>query len=466
MENAEGATHKTHCLVLSYPTQGHLNPMLQFSKRLEHKGLKVTLATPQSMYRNIHRSAASSSIALETISDGYDEGRTSDAESVEAYLERFWQVGPQTLTQLVEKLNASSGCPLNCLVYDSFLPWGLDVAKKFGLVGAVFFTQSSAVGSIYYHIYKGFVKLPFTDPEVLVPGLPPLQNQDMPSFISDLGSYPAFFEMVLNQFANVDKADLVLLNTFYELEKEETDCLAKLWPLRTIGPTIPSLFLDKRLQDDKVYGFSIFRPNIDACMKWLNERPKQSVVYVSFGSLAALEVEQMEEIAWGLKGSKSYFLWVVRASEEAKLPKNFVEQTSEKGLVVTWCPQLEVLQHEATGCFITHCGWNSTLEALSLGVPMVGVPQWTDQSTNAKYIVDVWEMGLKAPADEKGIVRREVIEHCIGEIMEGESGEEMRKNSVKWKKLAREAVDEGGSSDKSIDEFIAMVINSSSTPKA
>ncbi|KAK6238767.1 hypothetical protein QUC31_004236 [Theobroma cacao] len=115
----------------------------------------------------------------------------------------------------------------------------------------------------------------------------------------------------------------------------------------------------------------------------------------------------MEEIAWGLKGSESYFLWVVRASEEAKLPKDFMDQeTSEKGSVVTWCPQLEVLQHEATGCFVTHCGWNSTLEALSLGVAMVGVPQWTDQSTNAKYIMDVWEMGLKAPADEKGIVRK------------------------------------------------------------
>ncbi|KAK6259659.1 hypothetical protein SCA6_014133 [Theobroma cacao] len=111
--------------------------------------------------------------------------------------------------------------------------------------------------------------------------------------------------MVLNQFANVDKADLVLFNTFYELEKEavestvslsgshnliwrihKTDCLAKLWPLKRIGPT---MFLDKRLQDDEVYGFSIFRPNIDACMKWLNDKPKHSVVYVSFGSLASLE---------------------------------------------------------------------------------------------------------------------------------------------------------------------------------
>jgi pathogen-inducible salicylic acid glucosyltransferase len=76
--------------------------------------------------------------------------------------------------------------------------------------------------------------------------------------------------------------------------------MAKIWLLRTIGPTISSMFLDKRLEDDKNYGFSIFKPNIDACMKWLNDKPKGSVVYVSFGSVAAVDVEQMEEIAWGL----------------------------------------------------------------------------------------------------------------------------------------------------------------------
>jgi len=189
----------------------------------------------------------------------------------------------------------------------------------------------------------------------------------MPSFIYNFGvSYPTFFDRIVGQFSNIDKADWVLCNTFYELEQEVVDWMAKIWRLRTIGPTIPSMFLDKRLEDDKNYGFSIFKPSTDTCMKWLHDQPKGSVVYVSFGSVAALEVEQMEEIAWGLRMSNNCFLWVVRESEEAKLPKNFVEETSEKGLVVHWCPQLEVLTHEAVGCFVTHCGWNSTLEALSL----------------------------------------------------------------------------------------------------
>lgn len=233
-----------------------------------------------------------------------------------------------------------------------------------------------------------------------------------------------------------------------------TDWLAKIWPFRTIGPSIPSAYLDKRLENDRDYGFSLFKPKNDVCMAWLDEKPKGSVVYVSFGSLIDLSIEQMQELAWGLKRSKSYFLWVVRETEEAKLPENFLEETSKKGLVVTWCSQLEVLAHESVGCFLTHCGWNSSLEALSLGVPMVAMPQRTDQSTNAKYIMDVWKMGLKTPVDEKGIARWKSIQCCIEEIMEGEKGKEIKRNASKWRELSNQAVDEGGSSDKNIDEFV------------
>lgn len=236
--------------------------------------------------------------------------------------------------------------------------------------------------------------------------------------------------------------------------------MRKKWPtLRTIGPTIPSMYLDKRLEDDKEYGFSIFKPNVDTCMKWLNERSKRSVTYVSFGSLAVFGAEQMEELALGFKRTNCYFLWVVRESEEAKLPKGFAEEISDKGLVVSWCNQLEVLAHEAIGCFFTHCGWNSTLESLSLGVPMIGMPYWSDQSTNAKFIMDVWKLGLKVRIDENKIVRQEEVERCIREIIEGEKGKEILANANKWKVLAKKAVDVGGSSDKSIDEFVSKLVS-------
>jgi len=232
------------------------------------------------------------------------------------------------------------------------------------------------------------------------------------------------------------------------------DWLAKKWRLKTIGPCIPSMFLDERVQDDNDYGISIFGPNSEACIRWLDNKPKDSVVYVSFGSLAGLSEDQTKEMAYGLIDCGMYFIWVVRDSEKCKLPKEFLESLLEKGLIVNWCPQLQVLTHEAVGCFVTHCGWNSTLEALSVGVPVIAMPLWTDQITNAKFIVDVWKIGVKAHADEKGVIRRETIKDCLKGIMEIEKGNQMKKNAMKWKILAKSSVDEGGSSDKNIVDFV------------
>ncbi|KAL5794449.1 hypothetical protein ACOSP7_003043 [Xanthoceras sorbifolium] len=456
MELAMRACSKAHVLIIPYPIQGHINPMLQFAKRLASKGVKTTLATTIYLSKSMHTDPASS-IAIETISDGYDEGGFLQAESPEAYLASLKFVGSETMAMLIKKFD-SIGQPVTGLVYDGFLPWVLDVAKQFGLLGAAFFTQTCAVNSIYYHVHRGLLKLPFSGHDFSLPELPQLQVSETPSLVYDMGENPAAFDLLVNQFSNINDADWVLFTTFYKLEEKVVEWMAKLWKMGTIGPTLPSMYLDKRLEDDKDYGISLFKPKTSACMSWLNDKPSGSVVYVSFGSIAVLKQDQMGELAWGLKGSNCYFLWVVRESKETKLPKNFIEETSEKGLLVNWCPQLEVLAHESIGCFVTHCDFNSILEALSLGVAMVAMPQWTDQPTNAKYVEDVWGTGMRALSDEKGIVGRQVVEKCIKEVMEGEKGRKMKENAKKWKKLATEAVNEGGSSDKDIDEFVTKLL--------
>ena len=230
--------------------------------------------------------------------------------------------------------------------------------------------------------------------------------------------------------------------------------------LLPIGPTIPSFYLDKCLENDNDYGLNLFVSYSSVCNNWLNTKPEGSVIYLSFGSMSSLSNKQMEELAFALKGSKFHFLWVVKASEEAKLPEKFVEEIGNKGLVVQWCSQLEVLSNKAIGCFLTYCGWNSTLEALSLEVPMVGVPQWTDQTTNAKHVKDVWKVGVRAKVCENGIVGREEIEFCIKEVMEGERGKDFQENAKKWRDLAIKAISGGGNSDKNIDEFLSKFIDS------
>ncbi|MED6221496.1 hypothetical protein PIB30_055369 [Stylosanthes scabra] len=462
---------KPHCLVLSYPGQGHINPMIQFSKLLVHEGVKVTLSTTHSYSKNLQN--VPPSISIESISDGFDNGGFEEAGSYKAYLGLFWQVGPQTLCDLVEKL-AKLGYPVDCIIYDSMFPWALDVAKKFGVVGVSYFTQHMAVNSIYYHVHLGKIMVPLIENEIIsLPSMPELQVCDMPSFCltCDQDEDLVVLHMLVGQFSNIDKADWVLCNSVYELDKEIADWTTKIWPkFRSIGPNIPSAFLDKRVKDDEEYGATLFKCD-EECMKWLDNKPKGSVVYVSFGSYFPLNEEQMREIAFALReinNKNCNFLWVVRATEETKLPKE-IEKESEKGLIVTWCSQLKVLAHEAVGCFVTHCGWNSTLESLSLGVPIIAIPQWSDQATNAKYIVDVWKVGIRAPFhddddDEKKIVRREALKCCIKEMMESEKGKEIKKNAIELKDLVRRAVsdDGNGSSRENVMEFVNALFASKS----
>ncbi|XP_077211306.1 mogroside I-E synthase-like [Tasmannia lanceolata] len=449
MEKKDISYGAHNILVFPIPSQGHINPMLQFAKRLASKGLKVTLATTISEAKSMQ--IGSGAVHVEPISDGHDS--VADKDNLALLTD-----GSGTLTRLIQK-HENSGNPFSCLVYDSVLPWALDVARQLGLYGASFFTQSCAVSAIYYHVNQGKLDLPLEATPISIPGFPQLRISDLPSFVSAPESYPSFLVLLLNQFSNLEKADWVLVNSLDKLEEEEVRWMERLWPVKTIGPTLPSMYLDKLMVGDNDYGINLSNPNGKACQKWLDTRPTASVVYVSFGSIANLEEDQMVELAWWLKESNSNFLWVVRASEQSKLPNNFVEETIEKGLVVDWCTQLEVLAHPAVGCFVTHCGWNSTLEALSLGVPMVAVPQWTDQPTNAKYVEDIWGVGIRVKVGEKGLVRREEMGNCIREVMEGERGKEIKKNAGKWMEAAKEALAEGGSSNKNIDEFITKLIN-------
>ncbi|KAL4301718.1 hypothetical protein GQ457_10G025460 [Hibiscus cannabinus] len=185
------------------------------------------------------------------------------------------------------------------------------------------------------------------------------------------------------------------------------------------------------------------KPLSEECMEWLETKPSQSVVYISFGSMVSLTEEEMEEIPGGLSESGLHYLWIVRESEQKKLPKWFLEYSNkDKGMVVTWCNQLEMLSHPAVGCFVTHCGWNSTLEGLSLGVP-----KWADQLTDAKFVKEIWGIGVRAEEDEELI-------KCLKQVMEGDMSKEIKRNANKWKELAKKAIREGGSSDECIDEFI------------
>ncbi|KAK1436986.1 hypothetical protein QVD17_02770 [Tagetes erecta] len=206
-----------HVLVISYPAQGHVNPMLEFCKRLVAKGIKTTFATTLSFSKSVTVDK-NNLIDFETYSDGFDNNAPGQIVAPDVFFPKLREVGPKSVSDLVQRLNR-----LDALIYDGFLPWGLDVAKRFGLIGVAFFTQTCAVNSIYYHVNRKLLTIPLSSSVVSVPALPQLKNYETPSFVHKFGLFPAVCDLVFSQFTNIDQADWVFFNSFYKLEEELLD---------------------------------------------------------------------------------------------------------------------------------------------------------------------------------------------------------------------------------------------------
>ncbi|GLJ25445.1 hypothetical protein SUGI_0487210 [Cryptomeria japonica] len=194
--------------------------------------------------------------------------------------------------------------------------------------------------------------------------------------------------------------------------------------IRTVGPLLPSAFLDGNNPQDQDVGTHLWKA--ENCIDWLNTKEASTVAYVSFGSIALLSKEQITEIALGLKASQHFFLWVIRPAHDKEESNNidgflkgFLEETADQGLVVSWCPQMAVLNHPS---------------------------------------VDVWKTGIRLNKSRDGLVGRDEVEKSVKTIMESEEGAELRKNALHWKTLAKKAMVKAGSSDKNIDCFVHEII--------
>ncbi|RDX61957.1 Gallate 1-beta-glucosyltransferase, partial [Mucuna pruriens] len=260
-------------------------------------------------------------------------------------------------------------------------------------------------------------------------------------------------------FKNLSKSFCVLVDSFEELEHDYINYLSKFVIVRPVGPLFKT---------PKATGARDIRGDFmksDDCMEWLNSRAPASVVYISFGSLVYLPQQQITEIAYGLLNSHVSFLWVFKPPSKEfdvqphVLPDGFLEGTREKGKMVEWSSQEEVLAHPSVACFLTHCGWNSSMEALTLGVPMLTFPAWGDQVTNAKFLVDVFGVGIKLGygQSENKVVSRDEVKKRLLEATVGPKAEELKQNAFKWKKAAEAAVAAGGSSVRNLDAFMGNI---------
>ena len=235
-------------------------------------------------------------------------------------------------------------------------------------------------------------------------------------------------------------ASAITLNTSDDLEGEVLDALSTMLPpIYTVGP-LP--LLSRELRDNRLeyIGSNLLKED-SSCLDWLKGRENASVLYLNFGSSTFVTSEQLTEFAWGLAHSGVDFPWVIRPDfangDSAILPKEFSTQTSRRGLLASWCPQEEVLIHLSIGGFLTHCGWNSTTESISCGVPMICWPFFADQQANCRYACTEWGIGMEIDQD----VKREEVERLIRELMIGENSKEMKVKAINWKESAVKATE-------------------------
>ncbi|XP_047318444.1 UDP-glycosyltransferase 75C1-like [Impatiens glandulifera] len=447
-----------HILLVSFPGLGHINPTLEFAKRVVRLGVKVTFLTAKIALKSIPRSSPPlSGITFVGYSTDYGEGRKPVDDNVAHFMSEIQLRGSNKLSEMLSSSAASEEggrqLPFSRLVYATLMPWAAEVARAHHVPATLLWLQPAAIFDIYhYYFNEGY------DEEINqannssswsihLPGMPNLGRDDLPSFLVSKSkdfeyAIPLYKEhfTVLQSFDEGPPQD-ILVNTFESLEPDALKAIPQL-NLIPIGPLV-SLIQDNQNSSDY--------------MEFLDSKPKGSVIYASFGSHTPLSVLQIHEIGQGLKTSGRPFLWVIRDTPNDESWVNYVGEMEKQGKIISWCSsQVDVLNHPSVGCFVSHCGWGSTLESLGCGVPMVCFPLWIDQMTNAKLVQDVWRIGVRVKKElQIEIVKGEEFKRCIEMVMMmGLEGEEMRKNAQNWKLLTQEAGKLGASSDLNLNVFI------------
>ncbi|EFJ19883.1 hypothetical protein SELMODRAFT_177347 [Selaginella moellendorffii] len=441
---------RPHIVAVAYLSQGHINPLIHFCLKLAHHGILVTFVTihvdgflgvgqrkdpevPEHWKNNFNFER----LELELPKEGVMS--PGGFAKIFAMIEELG--GP--FEELLSKLHSREEIPkVSCIVSDCMLVFTQVVAKKLGIPRAGFWTTSLASLTVDYH----------------VPLL--LENGDIPRKIARC--------VILRDDA------WIIANSFEELEPAGFQALRKAMNQRCIGvgPLLPDGFFGERGDYDEhrkvvAPGVASFWKQDTTCLKWLAGKAPNSVLYISFGSVIKLTLPEFEELSRGLESSKQAFLWAFRPGcvegLEIEELESFKERTSSTGLVISWAPQVEVLSHESTGGFLTHCGWNSVLEGICGGVPMLGWPRQAEQNINCELFVGMG-IGLRlVEANQSGRYQAcptsDVIASKVSRVL-GDEG--LRKRAGELRDSARRAVkNQSGSTTTHVEGFVRYLYGES-----
>ncbi|KAI3856252.1 hypothetical protein MKX03_036376 [Papaver bracteatum] len=472
-----------HIAILPCPGMGHLIPHLELAKRLCNlHGIQVTFfvylteaSSAQSQYLISH--SLPESLHVYHLPPRDISPFITDSTDIQTRVSVIVRESlPDVESYIVSTHEKKDARPVNVLVADFFSTDSFHIADKLGTPKYIFFTPAADLLPLmmFMPVLDSQVQGEFVDLKepIQVPGCKPLQPRDLVEPVRNrkIEGYKWF----LHHASRFPLADGVLLNTSQDLEPKTINALRndpilqqmgtpRVYP---VGPLVnPPL---AKLGEDELY-----------IMAWLDQQPQDSVIFISFGSGGTLSPEQTMELAWGLELSRQRFIWVVREPVETDasasffsvcndennprkyLPHEYQSRLNGVGLVIpSWAPQVDILSHPSVGGFLSHCGWNSTLESICHGVPIIAWPLYAEQRSNAAMLEEEIGVAVRVKADgDTGVVGREEVERLVRLLMEEGNGKCTRKGfclrsrEKQLQKLVTQAMNEGGSSYNSLSEI-------------
>ncbi|CAN1197388.1 Scopoletin glucosyltransferase [Linum perenne] len=462
-----------HVVFFPFMAQGHMIPLLDMARLFTRHGAKSTIITTPlnaPFFSDKIKLYAEQGLQIQTHIIDFpfaEAGLPEGCENVNAIkspdmLFPFF-MSMHAFKQPVEELLRLWNP--DCIVADLFFHWATESAHSLG-IPRLFFNGTSSFAISLMHCFtrhepwKGVE----SDSELFVmPGLPhqvEFTKLQLPPYWKGEGLNDTLLKMRDQINESEEKSFGAVVNSFHELEPGYAEHYMEVIGRKAwfIGPLSLS---NKDTTLEKAERGNAAAIGGQECLRWLDCRVPNSVLYICFGSMSDISDAQLFEIAAALETSEQSFIWAVKRevnedSSEKKeewLPEGFEKRMEGKGLIIKgWAPQVLILDHEATGGFMTHCGWNSTLEGVAAGVPMVTWPLQAEQFLNGKLVTDVLRTGVGIGSQEwsrderKIVVGRGDIERAVRQVMVGEEAEEMRERAMELKEKAVKANEEGGSS--------------------
>ncbi|KAH7554488.1 hypothetical protein JRO89_XS12G0224300 [Xanthoceras sorbifolium] len=448
-----------HVLVVPYPAQGHVIPLMKLSQSLVKHGIRITFVNTEHNHKRLLNSMATKDARRDQVSlvSIPDRPISKDNTSkLEQHIEEVTWFMPEKVKELIEQISASDSDKITCVLADNLLGWAMDIAVEKGIKRAAFSPAAATLvvlgSSIPKLIDEGIIDNDGTPTKKQMFQLTPtIAAMNTAHFgwtcVGNKKVHKTLFGNMVRNNISMEQTDWVLCNSSYSLEPAALDMDPK---IRPVGPLLAS----NRFGDSA----GNFWPEDSSCLKWLDQQQPQSVIYVAFGSTTIFDQTQFQEVAMGLELCNRPFLWVVRLDTTDKMtdayPAGFQDRVAACGLIVSWAPQQKVLGHPSVACFVSHCGWNSAMEGVSNGIPFLCWPYFADQFHNKSYICDVWKVGLGLNRDESAIITRDEIKTKVEELLENEL---YKTNALNLKEKVMNSIKEGGESYCNFKNFVEWV---------